>query len=456
MSNSIQFVPADTGATARESGGWAMIAKDCLVLVGLLVALAPAALSQALPAAEASPISTGFSLPLSAGTLQYGVSVSQSLVWGYYGGGQGKSANLTGDLAYISTSKRHPFSMVLAGGRSWTESSQPSTDFYSFGLSQVLGIGRWNLVVSDNVSYLPGTATTGLSGVAGVGDLGVSAIQGANDSGQGLLTNNSTRVSNSVSGSLSRQLTSKTSVTGTGSYSLTRFVNGSGSPTSQGLDSGSESGAVSVTHRLDVRNTVGGGFSYSNFTFSSNSFGLAAPSFVSETATGEYTHQFTRRLGMSVSAGPEWTAVSTSGGSSLSLYADVSASYGGKFTHGSLGYFRGTNSGSGVVGGAISDSLSLSVSRTFAHVWSGAATASYSRTSSLASPGVNSHTFNTEVAGGQLSRALARNLSGYASYTLEKQSNPATAAAVDLYSGTVQVVGFGLTYSPTSIRYGRP
>src|SRR5450755_3332068 len=96
-----------------------MLKKSTLVLA-VLLALIGAAYGQALPAAEASPISTGFAMPTSLGSLQYAVSVSQSLLWGYYGNqGAAASTNLTGDVAYLSGSKVHPFSMVFSGGHAF-------------------------------------------------------------------------------------------------------------------------------------------------------------------------------------------------------------------------------------------------------------------------------------------------------------------------------------------------
>jgi hypothetical protein len=62
--------------------------------------------------------------------------------------------------------------------------------------------------------------------------------------------------------------------------------------------------------------------------------------------------------------------------------------------------------------------------------------------------------FHTTVAGVQVSRALARSLSAYASYTLQNQSNQGTAAAVDLFSGLSDVAGFGITFSPSAVRLG--
>src|ERR1017187_6654635 len=82
------------------------VMKCRVFLTVLLITVAPAAFGQALPAAQASPISTGFELPMIAGTLQYAVSASESLSWGYYNNsGITEVTNLTGDLGFISTSK---------------------------------------------------------------------------------------------------------------------------------------------------------------------------------------------------------------------------------------------------------------------------------------------------------------------------------------------------------------
>jgi hypothetical protein len=97
----------------------------------------------------------------------------------------------------------------------------------------------------------------------------------------------------------------------------------------------------------------------------------------------------------------------------------------------------------------------VSVSRTFARVWNCAASASYTQSSGLPGANVAPFTFDTTVAGVQTSRAIVRSLSAYASYTLEYQSSNQATTAVDVFTGIDQVVGFGLTYSPSSIHLGR-
>jgi hypothetical protein len=429
-----------------------------LTILALSSLTAPAAFAQALPAAEAAPISTGFSMPTTLGTLQYAVSASQSLTWGYYGSsGSYAGTNLSGDLAYLSSSKQHPFSLVLSGGRSFSESGQASYSFVNLGFSQVANVGRWNFVISDNVSYLPGTPTAGLSGITGLGDLGVNPIQVGGDTGQGVLTTFADRVSNVVSASLSRQLTGRTSLTGSGSYSTMHFLDNSatsGTTSSGGLDNSAETGSVGLNHQIDARNTVGGTYAYSNFTYPGNGFGVPTPDFVSQTASASYSRKFTRKFSVNVSAGPQWTTVSGNGSATaISVFADASAAYAGKSASASADFTRSTNGGFGSVGGGVANSITARVSRPFAVVWSVAATANFSQTSSLPLANVAPYSFKTYVEGLQVSRAIVRSLSAYASYNLADQS-VSSVPAVALFSGLSQSVSFGITYSPSSMHLG--
>jgi hypothetical protein len=458
-----------------------------LLLLLPLLALPAISGAQALPAASASPASPGFTLPSAAGTLQYALSASQSITSNYLGNsGVAYFTNLTGDLAFIGSSSRDPFGAVFTGGRSWSTSNQPSYNYLNLALSQAVNTHRWTFSLSDAVNYMPQTPSTGLSGIPGAGDLGVtpvptgvtpaptsanpgptgptpgqpgptSAPTSANP-GQGVLSGYSTRVANTSSLSLQRQITGKTSFNASGSYSLIRFLNNSGSstvPGSAGLDSDGDSAGAGLSHRIDARNSLAGNFTYARNTYSGSGPGIRQPAFSSQTASLQYTHQFTRKLSTSLAAGPQWTGIDSPGLTpALSLFANLSAGFAGEFSHASLAYSRSTNSGFGVVGGAISDSVTFSAGRVVDRVWLVALTAAYTQTSDLPSAVTLPFTFHTTVAGVQVSRALARTLSAYASYTLQKQSNQGTAAAVDLFSGLSNVAGFGLTFSPSAVRLG--
>jgi hypothetical protein len=430
------------------------------MLIGLATSSGPSASAQALPAAEAAPISTGFALPTSLGSLQYAVTASQSLSWGYYSNsGPSVSANISGDLAYLSHSERHPFSMVFSAGHSFSEGSGPTYNFVSLGFSQVANVGKWNFVLSDNFSYLPGTAASGLSGVPGNGDLGVNPIQIGGDSAQGVLTNFSNRVSNTIGGSVSRQLTGKTSLNAGGSYSTTRFLDNtltSSNSSGAGLDNDSVSGQGGINHQLDARTSFGGSYAYSTYSYSGNNFGIAEPGFYSQTASGVYSHSFSRKLSINLSAGPQWTTIQTSTSSrSTSLFVDASAAYTGKSANSTLTFVRSTNNGYGALGGSLSNGVSFTFSRKLGVVWNLSATSSYTRSSNLLAIGIGSFSSDTYVESAQISRAIVRSLSGFLSYTIENQSTSG-GGAIDVYSGTSQTLGFGITYSPSALHLGRP
>ena len=434
--------------------------KTALLLLLPLVTLPVTSPAQAIPVASASPISTGFSLPSLAGTLQYAVSASQSLASNYFGNtGIDSSTSLSGDMAFITNSQLYPFNTVFSGGRSWNSSGQSSYDFFNLALTQGIHAQRWTFVLNDSVNYLPGTATAGLSGVPGVGDLGVNPSQPgttAAPASQGVLTGFSTRVSNSTGLNISRPITAKTSFNLSGTYALTRFLNNSANSASPGIDSDSESASAGLSHRIDERNSFGGNFSYSRNTFSGAAFGIPEPGFSSQSASLQYSHQVTRKLGVSASAGPQWNDSGIPGSTrALSLFANISSTYSGQFAHATMSFSRSSNNGSGVVGGAISDSVAFSTSRIFNRVWLGALTTAYTQSTQLPSASSLAFTFDTTVIGVQISRSIVRNLSAYASYTLQNQSNQGAASAVDLFSGISNITGFGLTYSPMPIHLGR-
>ena len=446
---------------SQRAAQFARRIKAAITMMPLLALPCPA-IAQAIPAATAPSISTGFTLPSLAGSLNYAVSASQNLTSNYFGNaGVTTSTNLSGDLAFITNSALYPFNTVFAGGRAWSSSGQSSYDFFNLSMTQGIHAQHWSFSLSDSVSYLPGTATTGLSGVPGVGDLGVNPAQPGTPGGngalpsQGVLSGFSTRVSNSSSMSVGRPITGKTSMNASGSYSLTRFVGNSTNTGNPGVNNDSDSASAGLNHRIDARNSFGGNFNYSHSSFSGAGFGIPEPGFSSQGASVQYTHQFTRKLGMSASAGPQWNSTGTPGSSTaMSLFANLSTSYSGEFSQATIAYSRSSNSGYGVVGGAVSNSVSFSITRTLDRVWFCALTTAYTQSSQLPSSTSLPFTFHTTVMGVQVSRAIVRNLSAYASYTLQNQTNQGTAAAVDLFSGLSNVAGYGLTYSPMAIHLG--
>jgi hypothetical protein len=429
------------------------------------VGAAKQACAQALPTAQASPVSTGFSLPVTSGSLSYALSTSETLNWGFFSNhAETESANVNGDLGYISNSKRDPFSALISGGHSFGTGGQPSYNFVSAGLSQVIAVKRWTYVLSDSVSYLPETPAVGFAGLPGLGDIGISPVLlGVIPTSviapptQGVLTNYATRIDNSTSGGFSRDLTGKTSLRGSAAYTISRFTENSASPQNSGLDSNGISGGGGLYHAYSRRTTVGGNFEYSDYSFVGHTQGIAAPDFKSQTASIIYQHQYTRKFSLNAAGGPQWTTIELGTYStSLGVFVNVGASYQGEQTLSALSFVRSTNAGYGVIGGGLSNTVSYLGNRKFGDgLWMGSWNASYSDTKSLASSLLPSYEFHTGIVGVQVSRALPHSLSMFASYSLQSQTNHgAFLTLLDAFSGQYQSLGIGITYSPMPIHIG--
>ncbi|GAC1645415.1 MAG: hypothetical protein NVS9B15_03020 [Acidobacteriaceae bacterium] len=418
--------------------------------------------AQAIPVATADPISTGFRLPTAFGSLAYSVSASENLTSGYYGGsGWQPATGLNGNLALISSSQRYPTSLVFSGGRFWSTSNQPSTNFLDLAVSQVLSSKKWNVVATDSVAYLPATASVGLSGVPGVGDLGVPPIQAGINIGQGILTNYATRVSNSASLNVGRNITGKTSIQTAAAYTIQRYLD---PPPGRRFDSDAYTGSVGLSHQLDGRSSLSGDYAYSKYSYLEG-----FPGFTSQTISAAYSRSLSRRLNISLEAGPQLTTgqFATNLGSSAAqqltlapsttqtnIFISTSLRYSTRFAEYALNYARGTNAGYGVTQGSRSDSVTFSGSKTIARVWSASANAAYTRSTTLALVGTQPLSPQTFVVSAQTSRALARSISAYASYTLDKQSGVGSGFLFNVFSGSFQVIGFGLTYSPPALHFG--
>lgn len=432
---------------------YSLFLRLCLLSLGLT----SAAYGQALPAATADPISTGFHLPTTAGQLSYSLSASENFTSGFFTStGWQSSTSLSGNLAMITASRSYPFSMIVSSGRSWSTSAEPSTNYADIAVSQVINTHRWGVVLTDSLAYLPATPSVGLSGIPGTGDVGLTPVPVTLDNGVGVLTSYSTQLNNSATASVQRRLTPRISASVSAGYTMLRFV---GSSAGAGIDSDGYNGTASVSDTLNARSSISANYSYAN-----NSASGSLGGFKSQTASGGYTRQINRKLNFGVYIGPQWSSVdqrtaaiyagSITPGTSTNLYLSANLSYSSRVTNYNLGYSRGTNSGFGVTVGGHSDSVHFSASRTIDRVWAFSGNASYTRTTGINATN-GSFAPKTFVAAAQVSRALARSISAFSSYTLEKQSNAGNTFGVfDLFTGSFQTFSVGLTYAPQGFHFG--
>lgn len=395
--------------------------------------------------------SFGFNLPTHLGTLSYSLSGSELLETGYGNGGVDTSTAVSGNLAYISRSERDPFSAVYSGGYlySTVPGSKTSSTFQNLAASQVLHTRAWVFVVSDAVSYLPGAPTTGLSGIAGVGDIGVYPVQTGIGPDQNILTNYANRSSNGLSGSASWQMTPSVSLEGSASWDILHFV-GDNTP---GINMDSYSGSFGPNYRIDARDSAGVSAFYSLTTYPS----YDGFEFESEGAYLNFNRAWSRRLSTSISFGPEITHGRTivPVPSQVTGAGSASLSYATRTTGFTVNYTRGANGGSGVLFGTMSDTVSGGMNQPLSRNWLLGVNGSYSRNVGLGVyPGGLVPRYDAVYAGAQVSRRLTETLSCYGSYTAIDQS-ATNNVGVNAFTGLNHIFGFGITFAPAPLMSGR-
>jgi hypothetical protein len=420
------------------------VSRTCLPCCALLAT----AVGQQPPTPTRAVPSVGFSLPTLQGSLRYSLSASENLDFGYNGaGGVAAFSGVSGNVAYLSPSLTHPFSLVYSGGYLANTSGQPSQLFQNLAVSQEFDTRNWKFAVSDRVDYLPETPLVGLSGIPGVGDGGLLPI-GTPVTGQGVLSRFSTRVDNDLQGNASRALTGSTSLVGFGRYALQRFV---GANSDNGFDNNEDTASGGLVHRIDALNSVNARYTFTRLSY------LTVPVTLTVQGIGVgYLRQWSPQLSTDVFVSPIRVSGAQVSGASIDVNANAALTYTGiRNSVLSLVYARSINNGAGTVPGVRTDAVSVNAQRRLSAAWGATASAGYVRTASLLAASIYSLNARGEVVNVQINRAINPSFSAYMSYTAQHQSTQGSAATPGLFSGLSQILGFGLTYAPGAKYFGR-
>jgi len=415
-----------------------------LAVLLLFVSLGSLAYGQDIPAVTSpTPYQGAFSLPDIPGNLNFSASLTEGIRTGYYGtGGPAYLTSVSGNAGYLSNSTRNPFRLTFSGGYSYVTTGKQSSPFVNLTLSQTLASRNWTLMLNNAFRYLPEAPTTGLSGLANLGDLGQPIpVTGGLD----ILTPYSQRVINTSSVDVDRKLTGSTDLTGTGSYSFQRFLD----PSILGNDYNQVAGQFGVKHRLDALSSFTVSYDFTRFSYINVNF-----SFISQGGSLQYTRQWTRRFNTDVSAGPQVHSSSNTalGGSSLTFASNLSATY--LLERGSINatYVRGVQGGSGVTQGSSADTLRGDLTHRLGEYSNITFDATYARHHQLFV--ANSFAANTISGGVQASHTISPKFSVYASYIAQHQSARGSITNSGTFSGLNQTFSVGLTYSPRPIHLG--
>jgi hypothetical protein len=439
------------------------ISLVALALAGQSCRLLGQAVPTAVPVQTQAPAGTTTPrLSWIDGTVHYSLSASEIVQYGYYGSGNVTSSTaLSGVVGYSSLSRVHPTSLLFAGGVVIGQGGQGTSTYQNFVISQTLIKKRWVFNVTDSFSFLPQSPVTGVAGVPGINSPGTIPIDGPSQGpAGGILTYSGNRISNVLSGTIERQLSGRTSASGSGAYSVLHFLD-----KNAGLDTTMISGQVAINHQIDRRNSVSLSAVYSTFD-TTNFYSLYPPGFpnsITYQTKGinlSYSRRWTAALSTDISAGPLWIQSSAAPliPNQLNYYLNAGLTYGRRLTSYSLRYTHGVNGGSGVQPGALSDNVTGTVGRTFGAKWAGSASFVYTRTSGLLALGstLNGRNgiTNTEYGTLQLTHGFTRTISGYASYTAQNQSYNQGILAPNALNGISHIFGVGVSWSPQSTRLG--
>ncbi|QNI36593.1 hypothetical protein [Edaphobacter albus] len=435
-----------------------------------LIALTSQVFGQAAPTATLAPVAAptpaGATAPRLSwldGTIHYAVNAAEIVQYGYYGAGNTTSSTaISGVAGYSSLSQVHPTSLLFSGGVVFGQGGQGTTTYQNFAISQSLIKGLWVFNVADSFSFLPQSPVTGVAGVPGINNPGSTPIDGPSQGpAGGILTYTGNRISNMINGTVERRLTGRTSISGTGMWSVLHFID-----KNAGLDTSMLSGQVGLNHQINARNTASISALYSTFD-TTNLLAIYPPGFPNNDVTYQtkginvsYQRLWTRALSTDISAGPMWIQTSAAQliPDRLNYSLSAGANYNRQLTNYSLRYMHGVNGGSGVQPGALSDAVSASVGRTFNPKWAASASFVYTRTSGLlvvnpALGSVNGIT-NTEYGTLQVTHGFTRTFSGYASYTAQNQSTNQGILLPNAFNGLSHIFGIGVSWTPQSTRLG--
>ncbi len=356
---------------------------------------------------------------------------------------------VAGNLSLLEAWSHSELSLNYTGGGTFsTNNTLGNGYFHSLGAMQAFTWSRWQLQLIDQFSYLP-ESQFGFGGMANLNNPGISGslgpplpgLQSGYVPNQSIFTSLGPRYSNASVAQVVYAVSSRGSITLSGSYGMLRFVE-AGS-----IDTDDEIGSIGYNYALTKYDTIGLVYRFSAFHYN------GSPQAIDDHSLNvAYGRKITAKLALQLYGGPDVTnfrvpiggetnRISGSGGGSLN--------YG--FKHGaiSLSYDHGVSGGSGVFVGSRSDLLQTSLNHQIGRVWSGNLQFGYARNQGLINgASAGSQDYSAWFAGAGLSRPLGRNASFSLGYTARIQTTnlPVCAAGTCDTNYTQHLVSLNLQW----------
>jgi hypothetical protein len=323
---------------------------------------------------------------------------------------------LSGSLQLVRDSKNNLTTLAYTGGgQIYTLDSNLDSQFHRMDFSQRFIAGRWTLLLADGLTYqndafvsVPALLFPGLP----TDPTGVGYKPGVTPN-ESIIGQNIPRINNTSSGQVTYGFSRATSLTLNGSYGLLHYFDAGFLNTKQlgsgaGLDHKFGHSTVGVNYQFSR-------FSYENFSEQFDSHSIQV--MFSRVLTGRWSFQAGGGPSVVVSAFGPFSQTKVYGGATVGLQYHLPKSNIG------IQYGRAVTNGAGVVPGAITDTLGLTLSRKLSRAVTADLSGGYARNSGLF---VNSG-FNTFYVGAGLSHELGRYSTASIGYTLQRQTGTAYA-----------------------------
>jgi hypothetical protein len=320
---------------------------------------------------------------------------------------------------------------------------------------------RWTLTLIDELRYTPELAfgNVGFGGIASYLPVPVSLPFGDAET---ILNAFGQRLTNATGAQADVKLSRKSSLTFSGGYSELYFFD------QDLLNSTAIYAQAGYNHQLGRTDSIGVSYVYNGFRYSN-----FAQSIDTHSALLSYGRQITGRLAFQIAAGPEYaqfatdiscqTAGSTTsscGSSNQLLWSlNTSLNYRLEKTGFTAAYSHGVVGGSGVLAGAIGDSVLGTISRQISRTFSGAIDFGYSRNKGLAVPIANfptqNGTFDYWTAGANLTHPWGRTAQLFLGYQFQYQNSNSTfctgTGCGGSYTRNLITIGLGWRARPKAL-----
>jgi hypothetical protein len=336
-------------------------------------------------------------------------------------GGWNTWTSFSGGVDVQQVSAGSEMTLGYTGGVMYSNEGAMSNGFVQiFDFADRFFFHRATVTLIDHLSYLPEQAF-------GFGGLGGVPLQGGGATGlgtefapgQSILAGRGQSLTNSSVSELDMYLTPRSSLTLAGGYSVLHYFG------SNQLNSVDVIGRVGYNYQLSSKNTIA-----VLYNFSAIRYNGINQSIDDHTAHVSYGRRITGRLAFQIAGGPEVTMyrmpISGTATNSTQVYWSLNTAlqYELRRSDFRFGYSHGVTAGSGVLAGAVTDTVNGAATRKMSRTFTSGIAGGYSRNTGLAIGTISSsQSYNYWFAGATLSHPWGRTLGLTLSYQMQYQNS---------------------------------